>query len=81
MEKLSARQKEAQISITQLKSCEEFAEEELRIRESATDPGDEETDGGELSAQRSKKTASSHGGDKVEVCEEHQHSRGMSQSG
>ena len=31
MEKLSAHQKEADIAIAQLKSCEEFAEEELRI--------------------------------------------------
>ena len=31
IENLSARKKEADITITQLKSCEEFAEEELRI--------------------------------------------------
>ena len=31
MEKISARKKEADITITQLKSCKEFAEEELRI--------------------------------------------------
>ena len=31
VEKISARQKEADITVAQLKSCEEFAEEELRI--------------------------------------------------
>ena len=31
VEKISARKKEADITITQLKSCKEFAEEELRI--------------------------------------------------
>ena len=31
VEKISARKKEADITIAQLKSCEDFAEEELRI--------------------------------------------------